>query len=138
MGLDRASDLQLVQVELVMRLRNNRSICFALYCAWCLSAQAADPAHDPTVVYGKQLAQIICSACHIVASDQGYSPMFNVAAPAFEQIANRPATSEKFLERFITTTHWDGQTIPMTMPAPELTKQEVVAVSRYIMSLHKR
>jgi hypothetical protein len=59
-------------------------------------------------------------------------------APRFDQIANRPGTSEQSLQRFITTTHWDGETIPITMPRPELTKKQVLALSRYIMSLHKR
>ena len=84
---------------------------------------------------GEQLARIQCSQCHLV--DQGPPPSLNVSAPSFESIANRRTVNEKSLRHFISTTHWDGQTIPMTMPAPELPKQEIGAVVAYIMSLRK-
>lgn len=92
---------------------------------------------DPLVTRGKQLARIACSQCHIVAPDQEFPPTINVSAPRFEEIANRRTTSERQLQRFISKTHWDGSTIPMTMPAPGLTQQETIAVARYIMSLRR-
>ena len=64
--------------------------------------------------------------------------MLHESAPRFDDIANRPDTTEKSLRKFIVATHWDGETIPMTMPKPDLTKQQVVALSRYIISLRKR
>lgn len=89
-------------------------------------------------VSGKQLARIACSACHIVESDSETPPPLHDPAPRFDEIANRPGTTEKSLQQFITTTHWDGESIPFTMPKPDLTKQQVVALSRYIMTLRKR
>jgi hypothetical protein len=96
-------------------------------------------ASDSTdILKGKQLARIACSDCHVVASDaESPLPMLQQSAPRFDDIANRPGTTENSLQKFIMTTHWDGETIPMTMPRPELTKQQVVALSRYIMSLRK-
>ena len=85
---------------------------------------------------GRQLARIACSDCHVVGSDSESPPPLHDPAPRFDEIANRPG--EKSLQQFITTTHWDGETIPYTMPKPELTKQQVVALSRYIMTLRKR
>jgi Cytochrome c len=93
---------------------------------------------DPEVRKGGQLARIACSACHIVANDSESPPPVHEPALRFDEIANRPGTTEQSLQRFITTTHWDGETIPITMPRPELTKQQVVALSRYIMSQRKR
>jgi mono/diheme cytochrome c family protein len=87
------------------------------------------------ILRGEQLARIACSACHIVERDPESPSLLYDPAPRFEEIANRPGTSEQSLQRFITTTHWDGETMPMTMPKPELTKQQVASLSRYIMSL---
>jgi mono/diheme cytochrome c family protein len=87
---------------------------------------------------GKQLARIACSDCHVVGSDSESPPLLHAPAPRFDEIANRPGVSEKSLRQFITTTHWDGETIPITMPRLELTKQQAAALSRYIMSLRKR
>jgi len=95
---------------------------------------AADSADN---LSGKQLARIACSDCHVVASDSESPPLLRDPAPRFDEIASRPGTTEKSLQQFITTTHWDGETIPITMPKPELTKQQIVALSRYIMSLRK-
>jgi mono/diheme cytochrome c family protein len=103
-----------------------------------MGASAADSTLDPLVQKGKQLARIACSDCHVVASDsESPQPLYD-PAPRFDEIANRPGTSERSLQRFITTTHWDGETMPMMMPRPELTKQQLVSLSRYIMSLRKR
>jgi hypothetical protein len=41
------------------------------------------------------------------------------------------------LQHFIATTHWDMKSVPMSMPAQMLTKEERVAVSRYILSLRR-
>ena len=115
---------------------------------WCACAasiafasavsDAADSAHAGSVSRGEQLAKLICSACHVVASDQEFQPLLRQPAPPFAEIANRPGTNEKSLRHFITTTHWDERTVPMTMPNPELTDEQTVAVSRYILSLRGR
>lgn len=111
-------------------------LCIALCgCSTTLNATKAGP--DPLVASGKQFALIVCSQCHVVAPDQEFSPTMNVSAPPFEEIAKRHTTSERSLKRFISKTHWDGQTIPITMPAPGLTRQETISVARYIMSLRK-
>jgi mono/diheme cytochrome c family protein len=102
-----------------------------------MGIHAADFSHDPLVLRGKKLARIACSGCHVVASDSESPSLLRDPAPRFDEIASRPGASEKSLQRFITTTHWDGETIPITMPRPEITQQQVVALSRYIMSLRK-
>lgn len=86
---------------------------------------------------GHQFALIRCSDCHVVAADQNFSPTMNVGAPAFVQIANHGHPTERSLEKFIRRTHWDGQTIPITMPALKLTRRETVDLARYIMSLRQ-
>jgi len=110
-------------------------LCVVLNGMCSMDIYAAESADN---LRGKQLARIVCSQCHVVAIDSESPPLLHDPAPRFDEIANRPGTTEKSLQQFITTTHWDGETTPITMPKPELTKQQVVALSRYIISLRKR
>lgn len=110
----------------------------ALYGMSGMGVAVADSARDPLVLRGKQLARMACSGCHVVTSDSESPSLLQDPAPRFDEIASRPGTSERSLQQFITTTHWDGETSPITMPRPELTKQQIVAFSWYIMSLRKR
>jgi mono/diheme cytochrome c family protein len=103
----------------------------------CLAA-AREAAPDPMIAKGEQLAQLICSACHVVAHNQQFSPILREPAPSFEQIANRPDTTEKSLREFLKTTHWDNKTLPMTMPDPMLVAEQRQAVARYILSLRSK
>jgi cytochrome c2 len=90
------------------------------------------------ILKGQQLARIACSNCHVVASDSDSPvPMLHESAPRFVDVANRHGTTQKSLQTFIMTTHWDGETIPITMPKPDLTTQQIVALSLYVMSLRK-
>ncbi|MGP0089557.1 MAG: hypothetical protein ACLPKB_06305 [Xanthobacteraceae bacterium] len=96
----------------------------------------AEDAHDE-VVAGRDLALLVCSICHIVAADQRFAPRLEQRTPSFEEIANRPNTSAGSLRQFVTTTHWDGRTIPMTMPDPMLVEYQISQVTSYILSLRK-
>jgi len=98
-------------------------------------ASPAESQQSAAVARGEHIARIVCSACHVVAKDQEYPPILDTPGPTFQDIANRPTTTAKSLRHFITTTHWDMQTIPMTMPNPMLTPEDTRAVARYILSL---
>jgi mono/diheme cytochrome c family protein len=93
---------------------------------------------DPVLARGGQIARQICSVCHVVAGDQKFPPLLRSREPSFREIANRPTTTQASIQKFITTTHWDEKTIPMTMPDPMLKPEEAVAVSRYILSLRTK
>jgi mono/diheme cytochrome c family protein len=86
---------------------------------------------------GERLARMQCAACHIVANNQELPPLRQAPTPSFAEIANRPTATEKSLQRFIATTHWDNKTVPMTMPDQLLTRDETLAVTRYILSMRK-
>ena len=111
------------------------SISLAGFCN--TSAIATDSAHDAVLARGEHIAQYQCSACHIVANDQEFAVLLQQHTPSFSEIANRPGTTAKTLQHFITTTHWDTKTIPMTMPSPGVSSDDAAAVVRYILSLHK-
>ena len=110
-----------------------------LLCAVCIPRVcAAGVPTTPEVAHGEHIARLVCSACHVVASDQEYPPILNQATPAFADIAKRPGVTAETLRRFITTTHWDVDKLPMSMPNPMLTQAEAQAVTRYILSLRNR
>ena len=109
----------------------------ALWLCTSVPASAADAPRGATIARGEHIARLVCSACHVVAKDQEYPPILDTPGPTFHDIANRPDTTEKSLRHFITTTHWDMQTIPMTMPNPMLTPEDTRAVARYIVSLRR-
>jgi cytochrome c551/c552 len=94
-----------------------------------LHAAGASP-----VARGEGVARNVCAACHVVARDQP-PPLLSQVATSFSEIANRPGVSEQSLRKFILTTHWDGKTVPVTMPNPMLTAEQARAVARYILSL---
>lgn len=115
------------------------TLAAALLCSLCTPrASAAGVPTTPDLARGEHIARLICSACHVVATDQEFPPLLKEATPAFAEIANRPGVSAESLQRFITTTHWDVDRLPMSMPNPMLTKSQAQAVSRYILSLRKR
>jgi len=84
---------------------------------------------------GEHIARLVCSACHVVAVNQEYPPLLVKPAPSFAEIANRPGVSAGSLQHFILNTHWDTDTLPMTMPSPMLSKDEALAVAHYILTL---
>jgi len=102
---------------------------------WAARADDAAASHSAQVRRGEEVAQLQCAACHVVAEKQKYEPLLEDPAPSFHSIANWPKTSEATLRHFVATTHWDRQKLAVTMPNPGLSKSDIVAVSRYILSL---
>jgi cytochrome c1 len=52
--------------------------------------------------------------------------------------AEKPADSTRAsLRHFVTTTHWDEKSLPLTMPNPSLTDSQIADVVSYILSLRK-
>lgn len=111
------------------------AIAAALLLAPLTHAAPAQVSASPEVARGEHIAQLICSACHVVAKDQEFPPLLSRATPSFSEIANRPGASAASLQHFITSTHWNPDTLPMAMPNPALTPEQTRAVARYILSL---
>lgn len=97
-------------------------------------APAAE-ASDRQTEHGREIALKICSACHVVAPAQEFSPLLNPPAPSFAEIANRAEATRASLRHFVATTHWDEKTLPLTMPNPSLTDSQIADVVAYILSL---
>jgi mono/diheme cytochrome c family protein len=113
-------------------------IVAAVLVPWAAEAAGAAASPSPQLRRGEEVAQLQCSACHVVAEKQKYPPLLEDPAPSFQSIANRPQTSEAALRHFVATTHWDQQTDPVTMPNPGLSRTDTAAVIRYLLSLKGR
>ena len=89
-----------------------------------VNAQGTQPAVNE-VAMGLDIAQRLCSECHVVISSNkgGWTD-----APAFEVIANRPTATATALSRFIQQPH-------MHMLNSARPPREADAISAYIMSL---
>jgi mono/diheme cytochrome c family protein len=103
---------------------------------WAGGLFAASPGAQ--VRRGEEVAQLQCSACHVVAENQKYPPLLENPAPSFQSIANRAQVSDAALRHFVAVTHWDQTTVPLTMPNPGLSKTDIAAVVGYILSLKGR
>jgi len=83
------------------------------------------------------MARRQCVACHVAAPQQDTPPILKQPTPSFMEVANRQDTGVARLRRFLTTTHWDLSTLPVKMPDPHLTSEQIDAVSAYILSLRQ-
>jgi len=110
------------------------ALLFALY--GCARAHAQSP-NRLAAARGGHVARLVCSACHVVATDQEFRPLLEPPAPKFADIANRPGITAKSIRHFVLTTHWDQRTLPMTMPDLMMLPEDASDVAAYIMSLKK-
>jgi mono/diheme cytochrome c family protein len=101
------------------------------------AADAPNARPEPTaaVKRGKQLAQNICTACHVVELNQKEPPMLSKPAPSFLDIVNRPGVTKASLSKFLQTTHWDKEPDPAKMPNLMLMGDQASDVATYILSL---
>jgi hypothetical protein len=82
---------------------------------------------------GHDLAQQLCTSCHLVEPGQS-NPPDHVGGPAFQTVANRPDVTEQSLRRHLTKTHSNAM-IPLAMPNPRLSEDELVKIIEYLVSL---
>jgi cytochrome c len=90
-----------------------------------LAAGPVTPKPDPKK--GRELAERVCSTCHIV-SEQATSGAVTADVPSFAAIADKPDQSLERLAGRIVIPH-------PPMPAIALTREEIVNVVSYIMTL---
>jgi mono/diheme cytochrome c family protein len=110
------------------------ALAFALGASLTVISAAERPVNR-SADRGRDIALNICSACHVVASGQQRMPILDPPAASLLDVANRPETKPAGLRHFVATTHWDEKTVPVTMPNPALTEEQIADVVQYIMSL---
>jgi len=108
--------------------------------AWSLSlsTMAQQRNESQAVSNGRDLAFEVCAICHVVAPNQRDAPLIQQPTPSFEDIANDPKATAKFLRRFMATTHGEENTTPITMPHFDLSNRQWDDVIDYILSLRKQ
>ncbi|MGI9436048.1 MAG: c-type cytochrome [Geminicoccaceae bacterium] len=87
-------------------------------------AMAEELLGDP--IAGRQLAENICSACHVIAPGQVSTT--DVDAPAFPDLANTPRVTALSLRVFLQSPH-------ERMPDLHLDRDETDNIIAYILSL---
>ena len=84
---------------------------------------------------GHDLAQTLCSRCHVVEPGKADAPG-HVGAPAFQSVADRPGVSRETLRKHLRNTHSNAM-IPLAMPNPQLSEDELIKIISYLLSLHQ-
>jgi len=104
-------------------------IVFALGASLLLGAglaSAAPVTSKPDPVHGKDLAQRLCSNCHLVSA--GQQEQANADIPSFHEIANKEGQTQGTIMAHIVLPKHPMPTIP-------LTKSELADLAAYIMTL---
>jgi len=100
----------------------------------CLSsALFAQSSQPDDVRAGRAFALTVCTPCHVVSSDQEFSPIFTgpPKPPNFDAIANKAGTTAESLHDFLSTTH-----ASVTMSS--LTDDEMRKIISFIISLRDK
>jgi len=88
------------------------------------------PAPSASAQRGLAIAEQRCAACHAVRPN-GSSP--NPEAPPWEDIANRPGTSQRTLRRFLTDSH----NFPMAMQF-EVERSHIRDLAAWMITLQRK
>ena len=101
-------------------------LTFAVFLLAGASAALAGPVTSaPDPVHGQDLAQRLCSNCHLVSSAQ---EQVNVDVPSFHEIANMQGQTEgSIMAKIVIPKH--------PMPVIPITKSELNDLAAYIMTL---
>jgi len=82
------------------------------------------------IAAGHDFALRVCAACHVVAPDQSFAPIFDPPAPSFVPLAGRPDINDAFLRKFLSSPHGNRGAMGR-MPNPQLLDYQIA----YFMSL---
>lgn len=85
---------------------------------------------------GHDLAQSLCTSCHLIEPG-AVNPPGHVGGPSFQSIADRPSVTEAGLRRHLKMTHSNAM-VPLAMPNPALSEDELIKIIDYLLSLRKK
>jgi mono/diheme cytochrome c family protein len=88
---------------------------------------------DIVPALGHGLAQRLCTSCHLIEPG-AVNPPDHVGGPTFQSIADQPKSTERSLRRHLRTTHTNAM-VPLAMPNPQLSEDELIKIIAYIVSL---
>jgi len=103
---------------------------------WMIAPSAVADPNSVVPAMGHDLAQHFCTTCHVIERGMKNPPDF-VGGPSFQSVADRPDTSKDSLLHHLRTTH-TNKMLPLAMPNPELSHDEMVKIVSYILSLRQQ
>ena len=116
-----------------MMLRRSALLTLMLSVAFASAAQAETPNSD-LVAAGRNFAQRVCGACHVVTPQSKESPLLSPPGPSFAVLARRPLLTEQPLREFLASNH--GTMGPQeAMPNPRLVDYQIDEIVAFMMSL---
>ena len=112
------------------------SCAVAIFMFWSASCAGTVCAESDLVSRGRNFAELVCSACHVVSTNKSDVPILRNPGPSFAAIAARTSTTDATLRAYLVTTHPDmGPT--GRMPNPRLVDYEIDEVIAYILNLRE-
>ncbi|MGZ5873268.1 MAG: c-type cytochrome [Bradyrhizobium sp.] len=110
-----------------------RSVLLMLILSAALgSAAQAETPNGNLAAAGRDFAQRVCGACHVVTPQR--EPVLSPPAPSFVVLAQRPLLTEPALREFLASNH--GTMGPHeAMPNPRLVDYQIDEIVAFMMSL---
>src|SRR5450631_3247050 len=108
-------------------------IALAIFAALASGARAETPAGDQ-VAAGRQFAQRVCGACHVVTQQRDELPVLAPPGPSFAVLAQRPSLTETSLRQFLGSNHRNIGPAE-AMPNPRLADYQIDEIVAFMMSL---
>ena len=118
-----------------MTLRSSALLTLTLMLSAVLaSAAQAETPNSAVVAAGRDFAQRVCGACHIVTPQRAEPPVLSPPAPSLAELAQRPLLTEQALREFFASNH--GTVGPReAMPNPRLVDYQIEEIVAFMMSL---
>jgi mono/diheme cytochrome c family protein len=111
----------------------SKTMALAALASLMVAGQAGAATDRVAAALGHDLAQQFCTTCHLIEAGQK-NPPGHVGGPSFQTVADRPDTTRESLRHHLTMTHTNAM-IPLQMPNPQLSEDELVKIISYLMSL---
>ncbi len=117
----------------MMSLRQAALLTLMLSASFAPVAQAGTP-NSNLIAAGRDFAQRVCGACHVVTPQREELPVLSPPATSFAVLAQRPSLTEQSLREFLTSNH--GSMGPReAMPNPRLVDYQIDEIVAFMLSL---
>jgi mono/diheme cytochrome c family protein len=117
----------------MMSLRQAALLTLMLSASFAPVAQAGTP-NSNRIAAGRDFAQRVCGACHVVTPEREELPVLSPPATSFAVLAQRPSLTEQSLREFLRSNH--GSMGPReAMPNPRLVNYQIDEIVAFMLSL---
>jgi mono/diheme cytochrome c family protein len=108
-------------------------VAATLLVSLALSSRAGAASGDQ-IAAGREFAERVCGACHVVTQQRDELPVLAPPGPSFAVLAQRPALTEQSLREFLGSNHRNLGPAE-AMPNPRLVDYQINEIVTYFMSL---